>query len=260
MKKFVVLLMTAAMAFTAPVSAFAASSTVSVHKKLFSAEKYQGDAASYSTAVVKLNKKAADGKEYIKVDITYPKINGYTDNIAAFNAANKEYARKLGDEFIKEYTKEAKKYHEANGKFRSAKSEPDYSLKMSYSIKFNQSSLVSILYTTTTTVAGVSETKYHAQNYDLFAGKNVTVDDVSLIPTKGETMKLALQKFNSKIKNNKRIYEQVTLKAADIDFYFENKKIVFFVDPGVIADPARGMITYELLDEAARTYLINKAK
>ncbi len=259
MKKYAAIAIAAVIMLSVPVSGMAAVS-LDKHSKLYNTEKYLGDELRYSTAAIKLSKKDTRGKEYIKADMQYPKINGYTDVIAKFNAQNKENMRKQAEDFINEYLKDAKKYYETNGSLRSVKSEPDYALDVKYTLKFNDNSVISVLYTVTTTIAGDRSVEYFTQNYDFVTGKELTPDDVSVIPQKGETMKLALDMFNSKIRNNKRIYEQVQLTKDDVEFYFEDNKIVFFVDPGVISDENRGMISLELLDDTARSYLWKKVK
>ena len=88
MKKTISAALALMLAFSIPVSGLAAAA--STHKKLYNTQKYQSNGVSYSTAAVKLNKKASDGKEYIRADVTYPKINGSSDIVAAFNAKNKE--------------------------------------------------------------------------------------------------------------------------------------------------------------------------
>ncbi|MBR6400355.1 MAG: DUF4163 domain-containing protein [Firmicutes bacterium] len=261
MKKIIAFAAAAVMALSAPVSGFAATSQdIITNKRIYSEAKHTSKAMSYQTAAVKLSKKSGK-KEYIKVDIVYPNMKGYTSIIKDFNAQNKAEMRKMGESFIKEYAKDAQKYS-ADTKFASSKAEAPYSLKIEYSMKYNQNSVISVLYTKTVTIAGdVESVEYSSRNFDFVTGKEIEPDEVSVIPTKGETVKLALKNFKSKIKSGKKIYYQdVELDEDDLQFYFENKAIVFYVAPGLIADADRGIVTYKLDDDTARTYLKNKAK
>lgn len=259
MKKAAAVAMAAIMMFSAPVSGFAASNTVTTHKRIYSSAKYQSGNLSYSTTAVKLSKKSG-GKDYIKTDVNYINVRGYSSTISNYNAKSKETARKLAQDFIDQYAKESKKYFDANnGSKRSDKAEPFYSLKVETSVKFNRNSVISVFYTVTETVAESKSISYYSENFDFVTGKELTPDDVSLILPEGETMKLAVNEFNSKIRNNPKIYYQdVKITQEDINFYFEDKAIVFFLNPGVAADPSRGIVTYKLIDDAARTYLKKK--
>ncbi|MBQ9518388.1 MAG: DUF4163 domain-containing protein, partial [Firmicutes bacterium] len=245
------------MAFSAPVAGFAEQSIVT-NKRIYYTTGYNKAAMSYNSASVKLSKKS-DDKEYIKVELTYPNFRSNNTNIKAFNTANKTYYRELGDDFIKEYTKSAKKYFDENKKSMSKKDDAPYLLKLDYSMKFNKNSVVSIFYTLTETTPEGQSVSYYTQNYDFVTGKSLTPDNVSILPKSGETMKLAVNTFNSKIKNGRNMYYQdVTITENDINFYFEKDAITFFVLPGVMADESRGLVTFRLDDKAARKYLLNQ--
>ena len=260
MKKMIALAAAVIMAVSAPVASFAGvTSAVVTHKKIYTTKTYQSPKFTYSTAMVKINKKAADKKEYINVDINYPKITGTATNVKDFNAANNAAFREEGNEFIKKYTKEAKKYHDTTT--LGVKADTPYSLKVEYSMKFNDDSVISVLYTKTTTVAGVKSVEQWSTNYDFIKGQELSPDDVSLIPEKGETMELVLDAFAKKIRNSKKIYfNDAKVTEEDIHFYFDKDSMTFFVNPGLIADTSRGVVTYKLLDDAAETYLRNRGQ
>ena len=255
MKKLIALAAAVVMAFSVPVSGFAGvTSSVVTHKKIYTTKEYQSPKFSYSTAIVKINKKAANKREYIDVDINYPKIIGTATNVTDFNAANAAAFRAEGDAFIAKYSKEAKKAYETNPV--SVNADLPYSLKVEYSMKFNKDSVISVLYTRTTTVAGVKSVEKWTTNYDFIRGQELSVDDVSLINEPGETMQLALDTYARKIRNGKKIYfSDAKVTEEDINFYFDDESVVFFVNPGLIADQSRGVVTYQLLDDVAETYL-----
>ncbi|MBQ6555105.1 MAG: DUF4163 domain-containing protein, partial [Firmicutes bacterium] len=177
MKKIIALAAAAVLAVSAPVTGFAGvNSALVTNKKIYTTKEYQSRKFTYSTAIVKTNKKAADKKEYISVDISYPKITGTATNVTDFNAANAADFRAEGKAFVDKYTKEAKEYHQTNP--TSAKADIPYSLKIEYSMKFNKDSVISVLYTRTTVVAGVKTTEQWTTNYDFVKGGELSVDDV----------------------------------------------------------------------------------
>ena len=258
MKKFIALAAAFVMTLSGPAAGFAATSAQDIitNKRIYYTQDHSGGAMTYQTARVKVSKKA-DKKEYLSVDIDYPSMKGYSAIIKEFNDANKAEFRKMSDDFVKEYAKEAQKYM-SNVKFVSSKADAPYSLKVEYSMKFNKNNVISVLFTKTTTIAGNSQVEYGSVNYDFVTGKEVTPDQVSLIPTAGETMELVLKNFNSKTNRNR--YKDVKVTEEDIQFYFENQAVVFYVQPGVVADENYGMITYRLTDDSVREYLRKKEK
>ncbi|GEM_PF-3130504 len=257
MKKIIAFAAAAIMALSAPVAAFAEQDIVT-NKRVYYTTGYNKAALSYNTASVKLNKKA-NNKEYIKVDIVYPNFKGNTANIKEFNAENKAKYKKIGDDFIKEYSKTAKAYFDTVSKSRSKSDEAPYTLKLDYSMKFNKNSVVSVFYTLKETTPDGEKVEYYSQNFDFVTGKEIQPDSVSIIPKKGETMELAVNTFNSKIKNNKKMYYQdVKITEEDIHFYFEKDSMTFYVLPGVMAEESRGLVTFKLDDKAARKYLLNQ--
>ncbi len=257
MKKIIAVAAAVVMAFSAPVASFAATDIIT-NKRIYYTSGYNKAALSYNSAAVKFSKKSGN-KEYIKVDLVYPSFRGNTANIKDYNDSNKTYFRKLGDDFIKENTKAAKKYFDSISKSQSKSDDAAYALKLEYSMKYNKNSVVSIFYTLTTKTPSGETVEYFTQNLDFVTGKEITPDDVSLIPKKGETMELAVNTFNSKIKNNKRMYfSDAKITEDDIYFYFEKDAITFFVLPGVMAEESRGLVTFRLDDKAARKYLLNQ--
>ncbi|MBQ8940547.1 MAG: DUF4163 domain-containing protein [Firmicutes bacterium] len=259
MKKFIAIAAAFVMTLSGPAAGFAATSAQDIitNKRIYYTQNHSGGAMTYQTARVKVSKKTGK-KEYLKVDIVFPNMKGYSTVIKEFNEANKNEFRDMSDNFVKEYAKEAQKYM-SDVKFVSSKAEAPYSLKVEYSMKYNKENVISVLYTITTTVAGASHTEYKSCNYDFVTGKDIVPDQVSLIPTAGETMELALKSFNSKTKN-KKIYKDVEITEDDVQFYFEKQAVTFYVQPGFMADESLGIVTYRLTDDSAREYLRKKEK
>lgn len=257
MKKIIAVAAAVVMAFSASVSGFAATDIVT-NKRIYYTAGHNSAAMSYNTASVKLSKKSGS-KEYIKVDLAFPSFRGNTEIVRNFNTENKEKFRKMGDDFIKDYSKSAKKYFDTVNKSRSKSDDAPYMLKLEYSMKFNKNSVVSIYYTLKTITPDGETTDYFSQNIDFLTGKEIEPDDVSLIPKKGETMELVVNAFNAKIKNNKRMYYQdAKITEEDIHFFFDKDSVTFYVLPGVMADASRGIVTYRLDDKATRKYLLNQ--
>ncbi len=259
MKKIIAAAAAVIMAFSAPVAGYAEQNIVT-NKRIYYSTGYNKAALSYNSSSVRLSKKSGD-KEYLKVDLTYPSFRSNTANIKAFNEANKAYYRSICDSFVKEYAKTAKKYFDSTSKSMSKKDDAPYILKLEYSMKFNKNSVISVFYTLTEKTPEGESVSYYTQNYDFVTGKELTVDNVSIFPKSGETMQLAVDTFNSKIRNSKKIYYQdVKITEEDINFYFEKDSITFFVLPGVMADESRGLVTFRLDDKAARKYLLNQVR